>query len=177
MEFDRDELKKIKQQVSAGSTAPPRLVLHAAAALIQGREVRRAVASHQRVDRPVASNETPKEAGTVWRVLALLDGGLVSVVGKSDHGDWVLGSVDTELDGDLDARFIPLSEVTGCAVTQILPAQSFGSSEGPFACRTRWTVTVRDGSSVQIPWRDSGDGGAEAHEAFAHDLVDLLSAR
>ena len=161
MEFDRNELTHIKQQISAGNTTPPQLVLHAAAALMQGRHVRRVLASRGHRD---------DDDGTVWRVLALLDGGLVSVVvGMSAQA---LGSVGAELDGDLYAHFIPLSEVTACAVTQILPQQDFGSAS-PFACQTRWALILRDGSVLEIPWRN----GVDAHEAFAHEMVDLLSAR
>ena len=164
MEFDRDELTHIKQQISAGNTAPPQLVLHAAAALMQGREVRRVLASCGHRD---------DDDGTVWSVLALLHGGLVSVVGMSAQADWALGSVGAELDGDLYAHFIPLSEVTACAVTQILPQQDFGSPASLFACQTRWALILRDGSVLEIPWRS----GVDAHEAFAHEMVDLLSAR
>lgn len=88
----------------------------------------------------------------------------------------MFGSNDDDLDGDLDARFIPLSEVTGCTVTQILHREGFGSPESLYACRTRWAATVRDGSSVQIPWRDSGDP-MDGHEAFAHEMIELLTKR
>jgi hypothetical protein len=122
------------------------------------------------------ANETPKEDSTVWRVLILLDGGLASVVGTSPHPRWMFESMNAEIEGDLEARFLPLSEVTGLHGHADLSSTGLRIPGRHAGMPNPVGRDPRDGLSLEIPWRDAGDA-LNPHELFAHDLIALLNTR
>ncbi|MEU0095116.1 hypothetical protein [Kribbella sp. NPDC006257] len=145
---------------------PPVVVLRVVAALIGDSEVQHAVSAK------VAGSEGEGEGPlTSWRYVALIKVGLVAVDVTNTISDWELdGSRRTEPSPTIDARLIPIAEVTDCRVLEVQ-----GRSLDPQDFTVRWQIGIRTGEPVRIPV-GRYQAETEAASAFGRAVIDRLEA-
>ncbi|WP_134003481.1 hypothetical protein [Kribbella sp. VKM Ac-2566] len=119
---------------------PPVVVAQAVASVIGASSIEKAA---------VAKNDIRSEGeapATTWRYVALTAGGLVVAEVTNDVADWEMGSQDTDPEPSIDARLVPIREITFCRVDRVARF-----STGPEEWSVSWSIGLRGEKPVQLP--------------------------
>jgi hypothetical protein len=137
---------------------PPVVVAQAVASVIGTSSIEKAA---------VAKNDIRSEGvtpATTWRYVALTGAGLVAAEVTNTVADWESGSHDTDPEPSIDARLIPIREITFCRVDGVA---RYSTSPD------EWSVGLRGEKPVQLPagaGRESKEVASELGFAIASRL-------
>lgn len=141
---------------------PPVVVAQAVASLIGTSSIEAAVVAKYDI------RDDGHEPATIWRYIALTDPGLVVAEVANNVVDWEIGTHDTDPEPSIDARLIPIREVTFCRVDGIE-----WYSVSPDEWSVTWSIGVRGEEAVELPagnGRDSKDAASDLGYAIVARL-------
>lgn len=148
MKIDTDVLRAIVHKANVNGATPPRLVYQAFASLL-GEVPAHLLTVMQKGDDEVT-----------WQLLGMTSRALVLVRASHAGAEWSHDSESGEVrEGRLlEARLIPLREVVSCGVTNVRSAPQYGfQSETIYEWIPDWSITLRDGSVIDIPTRERSE--------------------